>query len=356
MQLIAQPLDGRARHENRTLQRIIHLAVQSPRHGGDQPVVREHRLFTDIHQHKAAGAEGAFCLAPLEAGLPKQRRLLVTRRTGNLDLAAEVHRVGVLVKLAVGHGVGQHTARYVKDLQDLIVPVQRVDVEQHRPAGVGIVGHMDLAAGQLPDQPCLDRAKEQVAPLGPRAHAGHIVQNPFQLGCREIGVNDKAGLFPDLVGQALRLERIAVFACAAALPYDGMADRLAGVAVPDDRCLALVCNANGGNILRRGADLVHGRQRHAQLGGPDLVGIMLHPARLGEVLGKLLLRHAAHLASGVEKDAPVGGRACIQRHNVLFVCHRNSPCGSENRFCCLYYTGCLKINRVANVPKFCTVF
>ena len=68
---------------------------------------------------------------------------------------------------------------------------------------------------------------EQVAPLGPRAHAGHIVQNPFQLGRREISVNDKAGLFPDLVGQALRLERIAVFACAAALPYDGMAEPLA---------------------------------------------------------------------------------------------------------------------------------
>ena len=109
---------------------------------------------------------------------------------------------------------------------------------------------MDLAAGQLPDQPSLDRAKEQVAPLGPRTHAGLIVQNPFQLGCRKIGVNDKTGLFPDLIGQALRLERIAVFACAAALPYDGMADRLAGVAVPDDRCLALVCNANGGNVLR----------------------------------------------------------------------------------------------------------
>ena len=64
-------------------------------------------------------------------------------------------RVGVLVELAVGHGTRQHTARYIENFQYLVVPVQCVDVEHHRPAGVGVVGHVDLAAGQLPDEPRL---------------------------------------------------------------------------------------------------------------------------------------------------------------------------------------------------------
>ena len=126
-----------------------------------------------------AGAEGAFRLALGKAGLAEQCGLLVTRRARNFDLAAKVHRVGVLVKFAVGHRLRQHTARYIEDLQNLVVPVQRVDVEQHRPAGVGVVGHVDLAAGQLPDQPGFHRAEQQIAPLGPCAHAGDVIEYPL---------------------------------------------------------------------------------------------------------------------------------------------------------------------------------
>ena len=175
MQLVPQPLDGCARHKNRAFQRVIYPSVQSPRHGGDQPVLGEYRLLAGVHQQKAAGAEGALGLALRKAGLAEQRGLLVARRPRDLDLAAEVHRVGVLVELAVGHGARQHTARYIENFQYLVVPIQRVDVEHHRPAGVGVVGHVDLAAGQLPDEPRLHRAEQQVAALGPRAHAGHVV-------------------------------------------------------------------------------------------------------------------------------------------------------------------------------------
>jgi len=55
---------------------------------------------------------------------------------------------------------------------------------------------------------------------------------------------------------------------------------------------------------------------HAQLGGPDLVGIVLHPARLRVILGKLLLRDAADLACLIEQDAAVGGGSGVQRHDV----------------------------------------
>ena len=181
---------------------------------------------------------------------------------------------------------------------------------------------MDLAAGQLPDEPRLHRAEQQVAALGTRTHAGHVVQDPLELCGREVGVDDQPGLLPDQVGQAAGLQLVAVLACAAALPDNGVVDRLAGVTVPDDGRLALVRDADGGDVLRRRADLVHGRQRHAELGRPDLVGVMLDPAGLGEILGELLLRDAAHLAPGVKKDAAVGRGARVQRHDIFLLCHR----------------------------------
>ena len=356
MQFVPQPLDGCARHKNRSFQRVIYPSVQSPRHGGDQPVLGEYRLLTGVHQQKAARAEGTLGLAPGKAGLAEQRGLLVARRPRDLDLAAEVHRVGVLVELAVGHGTRQHTARYIENFQYLVVPVQRVDVEHHRPAGVGVVGHVDFAAGQLPDEPRLHRAEQQVAALGTRTHAGHVVQDPLELCGREVGVDDQPGLLPDQVGQAAGLQFVAVLACAAALPDNGVVDRLAGVTVPDDSRLALVRDADGGDVLRRRADLVHGRQRHAELGRPDLVGVMLDPAGLGEILGELLLRDAAHLAPGVKKDAAVGRGARVQRHDIFLLCHRGFSLLQQKIDPCLYYTGCSDFMRVAKPPNFSPYF
>ena len=65
------------------------------------------------------------------------------------------------------------------------------------------------------------------------------------------------------------------------------------------------------------------RAGHAQLGGPDLVGIMLDPARFGKILGEFFLGHAANFAVVVKQDAAVRGRSGVKRHNVLF--HKALP-------------------------------
>ena len=218
---------------------------------------------------------------------------------------AEVHRVGLGVETTGGHGRGQHLARDVQLPQDLLIPLQRVNVEEHGTAGVGVIGDVDPAAGQLPDEPRFHGAEEQPPGFGLGAGTGDVVEDPLQLGGREVGVDDEAGLFPEFFGQAAGLQLVAVGAGAAALPDDRMVDRLTGLLVPDDGGLALVGDADGRDIRRAGPDLVHGRKGHAQLGGPDLVGVMLHPAGLRKILGELLLGHAAHLARLVEQDAAV---------------------------------------------------
>ena len=275
------------------------MVVTSPFFGKD-------RGLAGVHQHKAAGAEGVLGRAGGPAGLAEQGGLLVARRPGDLDAAAKVHGVGIFIKAAGGHGLRQHTPGDIQHPQDLVVPVKGVDVEQHGAAGVGIIGDVDLAAGQFPDQPGLHRAEQQLAGLGLLPRAGDVVQDPFQLGGRKVGVDDKARLLPEGFGVAAGLQLVAVGAGAPALPDDGVVDRLAGVPVPDDGGLALVGDADGGDVGGRRADLVHGRQGHPQLGGPDLVGVVLHPAGLREILGEFLLGDAAHFPRFVEQDAPVG--------------------------------------------------
>ena len=179
LQLVPKPLNGCTGDENGTFQRIVHLAVQPPGDGSQQTVFAAHGVVAGVHQQKAAGAVGVFGLALVKAGLAEQRGLLVACCTGDFDGTAEVHRVGILVKFAVGNGLGQHAAGDVQQLQDVVVPIQRVDVEQHRPAGVGVVGHMHLAAGQLPDQPGLHGAERQLPGLGLFPRTLYVVQDPL---------------------------------------------------------------------------------------------------------------------------------------------------------------------------------
>ncbi len=51
----------------------------------------------------------------------------------------------------------------MQDAEQLVVPVPSVDVEEHGARRVGLIGHVDLAFGQFPDQPGIDGTKSQFA-------------------------------------------------------------------------------------------------------------------------------------------------------------------------------------------------
>ena len=190
---------------------------------------------------------------------------------------------------------------------------------------------MGLAAGQLPDQPGFHGAEQQLALLGLLPCALDVFQDPAQLGAGEVRVDDQAGLGAEGIGQALFLQAVAILTGAAALPDDGVVDGFAGVLVPHDGGLALVGDADGGDVRGGGTDVGHGLLGNFQLGGPDLVCIMLDPAGLGEVLGKLLLCNTAHLALLIEEDAAVGSCTGVQCHYVF--CH-----GENSSFSVRFHT------------------
>ncbi len=317
---VAQPLDDGTAHKDGPFERIVCLAVDLARDGREQAVLRVDDLVARVHEQEAARAVRALGVARGEAALTEERRLLVARHARDGDLAA--HEIGVAVDLAVAADLGQDGAGDVERAQDLVVPVQTVDVVEHRAARVGDVGHVDRAAREVPHEPGVHGAKGELARLGALLGTLHVVEDPADLGRREVRVGQEACGRLDVLGHArLTRELVDDRGGAPALPDDGVVDRLARRAVPDDGRLALVGDADGGDA--RGVDagggdgLVHG----AVLRGPDLARVVLDPALLREELRELALRHADDLLIAVEDDRTARGGALVEGHDVRELTH-----------------------------------
>ncbi|MNS94993.1 hypothetical protein D3C72_1292310 [compost metagenome] len=187
-----------------------------------------------------------------------------------------------------------------------------MQVEEHGAGGVAGVGAVHGAAGQLPYQPGVDGAEGQFAAFGHPARAGYVIEQPGQLGAREVGVHDQAGARLQEVAVAVLPQLVAQGGGAAVLPDDGAGQRAAGGAFPDDGGFALVGDADGGQVGGCRAGIAQRFARHVELAVPDFVGIVLDPARAGIVLAEFTLADAAHDAFAVEHDGPGAGRALVQ--------------------------------------------
>ena len=183
-----------------------------------------------------------------EAVLAEQGGLLVPGDARDRHRGAKQVRGRLAIDFARGPHLGQQLARHVQQAQQLLVPRAGMQVEQQGAGGVARIGEVERAAGQLPQQPGVNRAEGQFAAPRPLPGARHVVQQPANLAAREIGVNDQARLARDQVAVAGALELVAEPGGAAVLPDDGVMDGLAGSAVPDDGGLALIGDADGRDV------------------------------------------------------------------------------------------------------------
>ncbi len=72
------------------------------------------------------------------------------------------------------------------------MPVERLQVHQHRAAGVGHVGRVHARrrpAGEVPQQPRVDRAERQLAALGARSRVLDVIEDPGDLRSRRSSVD-----------------------------------------------------------------------------------------------------------------------------------------------------------------------
>ena len=158
-------------------------------------------------------------------------------------------------------------------------------------------------AGQVPHQPRVGVAEQQVTGLGLLAGTLDVVQDPLDLGAGEVARQGQPGEVPEALLTAVLGQLVHDLLGAGVLPHDRVVDGLSGVLVPHHGGLALVGDAHGGEVLAGQLGLGE-RVRHAAAGvAPDLLGIVLHPARTGEDLLVLELAHGYLIAIVVEDDA-----------------------------------------------------
>ena len=288
-QTITQPLHHGAAHEYAALQRKLGCGAGLCGRCGQQAVGRGLKFLARVHQHEAARAIGILGHACLETSLAEEGGLLVARHAANRNFAAQ-HLSGRFAKVGGRRQhLGQQRFGNTQRGQQIVVPLVGVDVEQHGAAGVADIGDMTLTARKLPDQPAVHRTKSQLASLSGGAGAGHVVQHPLQLAAREIGVNQQTCLLLDGLTHASFAQRSANRLGTAVLPDDGVMNGGASLAVPHHRGFTLVGDAHGADIARSQAGLGQRFLGGAQLGAPDLAGVMLDPARAWVDLGQLQL-------------------------------------------------------------------
>ncbi len=216
--------------------------------------------------------------------------------------------------------LGQHLPRNAEERQQLVVPVQRLQIHQHGPAGVGHVGDVHAAArpaGEIPQHPGVGGAEDRVALLGVGAHAVDVLQNPLHLACGEVGGGRQPGLAPDDVAAAVAVQRRGDAVGAGVLPDDRVVIRPAGAPVPYQRGFPLVGDAQRGQVGGRQLCLVQRRHDHRRGSFPDLDGIVLDPAGLGQDLFVLELVAPDLGAVVVEDHAPRAGGALVDGGDEL---------------------------------------
>jgi hypothetical protein len=165
----------------------------------------------------------------------------------------------------------------------------------------------------VPQDPGVDGAEREVWVAGGESEVA-VFEEPGRLRGAEVRVEDEPRRVPHERQVPLGFELRAERRRAPVLPHDGAVQRPAGAAVEGNERLALVGDADGGDRL--GGGLCRGQaagdlREGGADGGPDLVGVVLHPARFGEVLGQLAVGDIDDAGVLVDDQGADAGRARI---------------------------------------------
>src|SRR5690625_738409 len=118
-------------------------------------------------------------------------------------------------------------------------------------------------------------------------------------------------------GHVTGVQTCALPICAGVLPHNGVVDWLAGFAIPDDRCFALIRDANCRDIC--GCRFAPGKGEANDLTSvePNFLRIMLNPAGARKKLAMLLLGLCVNMACAIKNYGAGAGGALIDGQHEL---------------------------------------
>ena len=313
---VAQPLHDGAADEDAALERVLGSIPDFPRNRRNQAIGGRHRARAGVLQQEAARPISVLRKTRRHAHLPEEGRLLIAGNSGDRHVGDSEAGRDAPVELARGAHVGQHAGGHAEQLEQIVVPGQRVDVEQHGPRRVADVGDVRGAARQLPHEPGIDRPERELTGIGSLARPRDVVQNPGDLAPGKIGIDHEPGTVANERLVAVRLELVAELRGPAILPHDRRMDGLPGLPVPDDRGLALVGDADRRDVRQPHLRAAERLDRHRDLRGPDLLRVVLDPPRLREELSELFLRHRDGDAVVIEQDGARAGGSLVESKDI----------------------------------------
>src|SRR5439155_23334690 len=171
-------------------------------------------------------------------------------------------------------------------------------------------------AGELPEEPRVHGAKRELAALGADARAGDLVEQPADLGAREVSVEDEPGAVPHERLDPLGAQAVARRRRPSALPHDRAVDGRSRTTIPDDGRLALVGDPDRRHLGSDDARLVERGTCRAFDGRPDLLGVVLDPPGPRKVLRQLGVPARADATVGIDDQRGRARRALVERENV----------------------------------------
>ena len=304
--VVAEPLDERASVRDGALEPVHRSrGVELVRERGEQAAVGDDWAGAGVQHEEAPRAERALGFARLEAGLPDEGGVLVPERRG--DGKARERRTRLAVHLRGRPDLRKHRCGHPDHVEQV----------QQRPARVRHV--RDVTTAHVPDQPRIHRAEQDLAILGPFTQAGDVIQQPADLGTREVSGDRQPGLLTEAVLSELPRQLPTDAVGARVLPVYGVVHRRSRPAIPQHGRLPLVGDSERTQVSSRKLGLL---QRHAddrQHVPPDLLRVVLHPTGSREVLAMLLLRHRHDPCPVVEDEAPRRGRSLVNRRYVASI-------------------------------------
>ena len=172
--------------------------------------------------------------------------------------------------------------------------------------------------GEFEQQPAVHGSEGQLTTLGTRTRARQPVEQPGELGRREIRIEQQPAARRDLRLVAGCAQRLADIGGSPVLPDDGGRHGHPGCAIPQHRGFALVADAHRRDIARREPRSAQRFDHGAALRIPDLERVVFNPPGLWKVLTEFALRLRDDLATRVEDQRARTGGALVEREMHFF--------------------------------------
>jgi hypothetical protein len=173
-----------------------------------------------------------------------------------------------------------------------------------------------MATGEIPHEPAVHGSEKQLPLLGATAKVRCAVEQPADLRSREIRGERQPATVAKAILSVLGGELAAQRIGAGVLPDDRVANGLAGMRIPHDSRLALVCDTDRDEVAHLEAALVERTAHHLDDVAQDFAWIVFDPPGAGKDLLVLLLAQGDDASLLIKHEAARRRRSLVDRGNV----------------------------------------